>query len=104
MSRRTHAPGVVSRFGLPKNFVLTDAPPGTPAGAKTWLTARDEFDAMLFDALDALNAGIIDRKTFDREKARLMVARRKADGRFEHAVRQALRPKSTARMRRVRDD
>lgn len=102
MSRRSHSPGELSRFGLPKNYVLTDPPHGTPAGAKAWLAVRDDFDGMLFDALDALNAGIINRKTFDSEKTRLMVARRKADSRFEHAVRQALRPPSTHKMRRQR--
>lgn len=100
MSRRSLAPGgELSRFGLPKNYVSTDPPPGTPPSARTWLAARDDFDAMLFDALDALHAGVIERRTFDREKCRLMIARRKADVRFEHAVRRALRP---LRMRRPR--
>lgn len=102
MSRRSIAPGAQSRFGLPKNFVDTEAPAGTPKGALTWLRTRDDFDGMLFDTLDALHAGLIDRRTFDAEKARLMVARRKADSRFEHAVRQALRPPSTSKMRRPR--
>lgn len=93
--------GSSSRFGLPKNRVFTDVPFGTPRGAEVWLAARDDFDGMLYDTLDALHAGVIDRKTFDREKARLTTARRKADARFEQAVREGLRPKSTVR-RRIR--
>lgn len=101
MSRRTQPAGQLGRYGLPKNVVVTDAPDGTPPSARVWLVARDEFDGMLFDALDALNAGVIGRRTFDVEKARLMVARRKADSRFEQAVRRALRPVSHTRLRRV---
>lgn len=95
-------PNLVSRYGLPKNRVHTDVPLGTPRGAVPWLAARDDFDALLYDTLDALHAGVIDRKTFDREKARLTIARRSADARFEHAVRQGLRPPSAYRMKRPR--
>lgn len=97
MSRRSITSDCRSRFGLPKNVVFTERRVDLPPGAEAWLQARDDFDAMLLDTLDALQSRLIDRSTFDREKSRLMVARRKADGRYEHALRTALRPKPPGR-------
>lgn len=90
-----------SRYGLPRNLVRSERLPGMPRGAEPWLAARDDYDGLLLDTLDALKSGVIDRTTFDREKSRLMVARRKAHARFEHAVREALRPKPPRRLQRL---
>lgn len=87
MNPRSLYPDLRSRFGLPKNIVMTDRTVGLPPTAEAWLRARDDFDGMLLDTMDALQKRIIDRAAFDREKSRLMLARRKADGRYEHALR-----------------
>ena len=64
--------------------------------------ARDDFDGMLLDSLAALEAGLIDRRTFELEKSRLGIARRKADSRFERELRQARAPKDPSRWKNRR--
>lgn len=88
-----------SRYGLPKNIVFTDRPVGMPPAVEPWLAARDDFDGMLLDSLDALEAGLIERRTFELEKSRLGIARRKADVRFERALRSAKDPRHPRRRR-----
>lgn len=57
-----------------------------PGRAEVWLAARDEFEGLLLDLLDAYREGIIERRRYDREKALLDIARRHADMRYERAV------------------
>lgn len=86
MSQRASSKSQKSRYGLPRNIVYTERPIDLPRTAEAWLEARDEFDGYLFDALDALHAGLLTRTEFDKTKARLSIARRKADARMQHLL------------------
>lgn len=100
MRRRRLLDNARSRYGLPKNFVVTERVVGMPPRCEPWVQARDEFDGQLYDTLDALQAGVIDRATFDREKARLTVARRKADARIDQLLRAPRGPSYSPRRSR----
>ncbi len=76
-----------SRWGLPRNFVVSLQRGAVPERAEVWLATRDDFEGMLLDLLDAYRAGRIDQRRYDREKARLDIARRSADQRYERALR-----------------
>ena len=69
-----------SRWGLPRNFVVSLNRGRVPDPAEAWLATR-------VDLLDAYRAGLVERKRYDREKARLDIARRSADVRYERALR-----------------
>jgi len=79
-------PGYQSRWGLARNFVVSLQRGTVPDRAEVWLATRDDFEGMLLDLLDAYRAGLIDIKRYDREKARLTIARRTADQRYERAL------------------
>lgn len=102
MRKRLPPAVAMSRYGLPKNVVRSERPPGMPERVEPWLRARDDFDGLLLDDKDALEAGVISRREFESSKARLSVARRKANAAFERSMRAASQPHPRFHPRRLR--
>jgi hypothetical protein len=76
-----------STWGLPRNFVFSLNRGQVPDQAEAWLKTRDDFEGLLLDLLDAYRAGLVGERSYDRQKARLNIARRTADQRYERAMR-----------------
>lgn len=81
---------VRNKFGLPKQVVESRAEADSaPRRALVWLHARDDFEGQLLDALHAYKNGVITRRAYDSERARLSSARWTADQRYRRALKEA---------------
>lgn len=90
-----------SKYGLPKNVVVSVRHGSIPPAADAWQKARDDFEGELRDLLDALRSGLISRLEYDHIKSRLTQARWNSEQQYEHSMRFAARQERRS-MSRVR--
>jgi len=91
MPRKKVDPGL-TKWGFPKNVVVSAFGKDVPKEAIAWATTRDEIDAQLLDLLDALEAGVIDRGEYQRLKAPLLSQMKRAVSEWEKALRRKAKP------------
>lgn len=75
--------GQRSKWGLPKNTVQSFLDLPVSAETKRWLKARNKYDCLILDALDAHEAGLIDARTLRAERSKIAPRYEHADANFQ---------------------